>query len=211
MRIARLAAAMVAAVVLALASAATATALAAHPNASANSAVVTGPSEGPSEEPSEEPTDEPEIPDFDAAFTPDSFQPGDTLRLHTTGCPDKPIVQDIDGLFASPLGLEQVGDFDHEGSAATKSNLPDGKTFRVLVACKDRGAFLFTFSQGKKTQKQHKSGQTGVTPVGGVDTGDGSSLTSGGSAVLPIVVGGSAVVLAGAFGLVYRRRKAEDA
>jgi hypothetical protein len=206
MRIARLAAAMTAAGVLVLAGAGTALATDTTPEPTPT--VTETATDTASPTPTDEPT-EPEIPDFDAAFTPDTFRPGDTLTLHTIGCPEKPDVEDIDGLFASPIGLEQVDEFEHQGSAATKSNLPNGKTFRVLVGCKDRGAFLFTFSQGKKTQKQHK-GQTGVTPVGGVDTGDGSSLMSGGSAVLPVVAGASAVVLAGGFGLMYRRRKARE-
>jgi hypothetical protein len=152
---------------------------------------------------------EPE-PKFDADITPKVFTPGDRLTLTTTGCPTLPTVQDVNGLFTGPLVLKEVGDQKHQGSAVTKTGLSPTKTYRVVVTCKDVGSFTFSAVPGKKTTK-HRSGQTGVVPVGGVQTGDGSSLGGGtGSAALPMAAGATAAVALTALALAYRRRKARE-
>jgi hypothetical protein len=145
--------------------------------------------------------------EFDAVITPNPFRPGDRLTLTTTGCEKVPTVEDVDGLFTGALVLAEVGELRHRGSAVTKSNLPPQKVFHLVVTCGDE-SIVFTTSPGKKAKKQHG----GVTPVGGVDTGDGSTVRTGGGAVLPMAVSASVVVLtAAALGLAYRRRKAQDA
>ncbi|MGI8330498.1 LPXTG cell wall anchor domain-containing protein [Actinomadura scrupuli] len=151
----------------------------------------------------------PPKPVFAADITPNPFRAGDRLTLRTSGCPTVPTVDDVDGLFTGPLVLKKAGGLRHSGSAVTKATLPRDKVFRVIVSCENVGKFTFTVRPGKKTAK-HSGGQTGVVPVGGIDTGDGSSLRTGGSAVLPLTAGGLAVVVAGASVLAYRRRKASE-
>jgi hypothetical protein len=149
-------------------------------------------------------------PKFDADITPHVFTPGDRLTLTTTGCPTLPTVEDVDGLFTGPLVLKATGDQDASGSAVTKAALVPSKTYHVVVTCANVGTVTFSAVPGKKTTK-HRGGQTGVIPVGGVQTGDGSSLGSGGgNAVLTSTIGVSAVVVAGALALAYRRRKARE-
>jgi hypothetical protein len=156
--------------------------------------------------PTEEPTTP--APKFDAVITPNPFHDGDRLTLTTTGCPTVPTVNDVDGLFTGPLVLHEVADLKHRGSAKTKSVLPRNKVFHLIVTCKDVAKITFTTKPGSPTTKK-PGGQTGVTPVGGVQTGDGSSLRDSGTPVLPIAAGG-AVVLAAGLGLAYRRRKAQE-
>jgi hypothetical protein len=148
-------------------------------------------------------------PKFDADITPHVFTPGDRLTLTTTGCPTLPTVNDVDGVFAHPLVLKKTGETKASGSAVTKSNLVASKTYRVVVTCANVGTVTFSAVPGKKTTKHH-SGQTSVVPVGGVQTGDGSSLRGGDGNVLATTIGVSAVVLAGALALAYRRRKARE-
>ncbi|HEX6467540.1 MAG TPA: hypothetical protein VF069_00485 [Streptosporangiaceae bacterium] len=149
-------------------------------------------------------------PKFDADITPHVFTPGDRLTLTTTGCPTLPTVEDVDGLFTGKLVLKETGDNKTSGSAVTKTDLSPTKTYHVVVTCADVGTVTFSAVPGKKTTKHH-GGQTGVVPVGGVQTGDGSSLNAGGgNAVLAGTLGVSAAVLAGALALAYRRRKARE-
>jgi hypothetical protein len=150
---------------------------------------------------------EQKLPKLDAFITPNPFHDGDRLTLTTTGCPSIPTVEDVDGLFTGSLELKKIGDLKYQGSAVTETNLGN-KIFHLVVDC-DGLKITFTTSPGKRAKKQH-GGQTGVVPSGGVDTGDGSSLQGGGTAVLPIAAGASGVVLAAAFGLAYRRRKAQE-
>jgi hypothetical protein len=151
----------------------------------------------------------PPKPVFAADITPNPFRAGDRLTLRTSGCPTIPAVEDVDGLFTGPLVLKKAGGLRHSGSAVTKASLARGKVFHVIVTCENVGKFTFTVKPGQKTGK-HSGGQTGVVPVGGIDTGDGSSLRTGGSAGLPLAAGGLAVVLTGAAALAYRRRKASE-
>jgi hypothetical protein len=148
-------------------------------------------------------------PEFAADLTPNPFHPGDRLTLRTSGCPTVPAVEDVDGLFTGPLVLKKAGGLRHSGSAVSKASLPRDKVFRVIVTCEDVGKFTFTIRPGRKTGK-HSGGQTGVVPVGGIDTGDGSSLRTGGSTGLPAAAAGLAVVLAGVAAVAYRRRKAAE-
>jgi hypothetical protein len=154
--------------------------------------------------------DEAEAPDFDASISPNPFRAGDRLTLTTTGCATVPTVEDVDGLFTGPLTLKEVGDERHQGSAVTKTNLPSSKVFHLIVTCKGEARITFSTAPGKKAKKQ--TGDTGAVPVGGVDTGDGSTYRQdNGTAVTPIVTTVSAAaLLAVAFGLAYRRRKARE-
>ncbi len=218
MRIARLAATMTAAGVLALAGATPV--FAAGLNLAGSTATTPSPSGDPSGGPSEEPTPTPTettptptptetTPSFDADITPHVFSPGDRLTLNTTGCPTVPTVEDVDALFTGPLALEESGEQQHSGSAVTKSNLSATKTYHVVVTCKDVGSITFSAVPGKKTTKHH-GGQTGVVPVGGVATGDGSSVGGGSGTVLAMAGGVSAVAMATALTLAYRRRKVQE-
>lgn len=148
-------------------------------------------------------------PKFDADITPHVFTPGGRLTLTTTGCPTVPTVEDADGLFAAPLVLKEVGDLKHQGSALTKSDLAPSKTYHVVVTCKDVGSVTFSALPGKKTTK-HRGGQTVVVPVGGVQTGDGSSLGGGSGSAVPVAAGAMTIVVAAGLGLAYRRRKAYE-
>jgi hypothetical protein len=147
--------------------------------------------------------------DFDAEITPNPFQAGDRLTLTTTGCGTVPTVDDVDGLFTGPLELTAAGEEQHSGSAVTKANLPLAKVFRLIVTCEGEGTITFTTEPGKKVEK--KTGDTGVVPVGGIDTGDGSTAQSGGGVLLPAAAGAAAVLLAAGLGLALRRRKAREA
>jgi hypothetical protein len=146
-------------------------------------------------------------PEFDADLTPHVFAPGDRLTLTTTGCPTLPTVEDVDGLFTGPLALKETGDQKASGSAVTKTDLSPTKTYHLVVTCTDVGTVTFSAEPGKKTTKHH-GGQTGVVPVGGVQTGDGSSLNAGEGATLPMTAGAMVVVAGGLAALAYRRRKA---
>jgi hypothetical protein len=156
--------------------------------------------------PTATPTASEPAPNFDADITPNVFSPGDTLTLTTTGCPTVPSVKDVDGLFTGPLALEEVGDQAHRGSAVTKTNLSSTKTYHVVVTCENVGSITFSAAPGQKTTKNR--GQTGVVPVGGVQTGDGTSL--GGDGPVLALTGGAALVAATALILAYRRRKAHE-
>lgn len=148
----------------------------------------------------------PEI-DFVADINPKVFQGGDKLTITTTGCPTVPTVDDADGLFTGALVLKEIGEQKHRGSAVTKTELPEDKTFHVIVTCEGAEPWVFTAEPGKPIVKKPGK-QTGVTPVGGVDTGDGSTARPGGGVTLPTLAGGSLVVFAAALGLAYRRRTA---
>jgi hypothetical protein len=151
--------------------------------------------------------DEEPKPPFNADINPELFRGGDRLTLTTVNCEEVPTVEDVNGLFTSPLVLKEVGDLKHRGSAVTKTNLPPDKVFTVVVTCGDESV-TFTTTPGKKPTKK-RGGQTPVTPVGGVDTGDGS--TAQGGSVLPMAISGSVVVLAAAaLGVAYLRRKAQE-
>ncbi|HZB33310.1 MAG TPA: hypothetical protein VE465_24340 [Streptosporangiaceae bacterium] len=217
MRISRLAATMTAAGVVVLAGATPVFAAdAALPGAT--STAVPEPSGDPSGQPSETPTSTPTgtptatptvsepAPNFDADITPNMFSPGDTLTLSTTGCPTVPTVEDVDGLFSGPLALAEIGDQRHRGSAVTKSNLSATKTYHVVVTCENVGSVTFSAAPGQKTTKHR--GQTGVVPVGGVQTGDGTSL--GGDGFVLALTGGATLVAATALTVAYRRRQAHE-
>jgi hypothetical protein len=149
--------------------------------------------------------DEPVV-DFDAEITPNPFQAGDRLTLTTTGCATVPTVDDVDGLFTGPLELTAAGAERHGGSAMSKSDLPPDKVFRLIVTCEGEGTITFTTEPGKKVEK--KTGDTGVVPVGGIDTGDGSTVQNGGGVLLPTAAGAAVVVLlAAGLGLAVRRRR----
>jgi hypothetical protein len=208
MRIAHLAATATAAGVLVLASAAPVFAADPDPSVTPTETTTVTPTDTPTDTPTPTPTETEPAPNFDADITPHLFSPGDKLTLTTTGCPTVPTVQDVDGLFTAPLALEETGDQQHQGSAVTKTNLSATKTYHVVVTCVDVGSVTFSAAPGKKTTKHH--GQTGVVPVGGVQTGDGSSL-GGGNGLAPALAGGAvAVVAMTALTLAYRRRKAHE-
>jgi hypothetical protein len=177
------------------------------PSETTTATTTATPTDTPTPTPTDTSTEEP-APTFDADIAPHVFSPGDRLTLTTTGCPTVPAVDDVDGLFTGPLALEEVGDQKHQGSAATKTNLSSTKTYHVVVTCKDVGSVTFSAVPGKKTTK-HPSGQTGVVPVGGVQTGDGSSLGGGSGPVLAMAGGATALVAATALTIAYRRRKAQ--
>jgi hypothetical protein len=216
MRISRLAATMTAAGVMVLAGA---TPVFAADSTLPRAATTEEPQVEPSGDPSGTPTStdtptptptttEPEpAPTFDADITPHVFSPGDKLTLTTTGCPTVPTVEDVDGLFTGPLALEETGDQQHQGSAVTKTSLSPTKTFHVVVTCENVGSITFSAAPGQKTTKHR--GQTGVVPVGGVQTGDGSSL-GGNGPVLALTGGAAALVMTTALTLAYRRRKAQE-
>lgn len=218
MRITHLAAALTAAGVTVLAGATSV--FVAGPSLAGSTVTAAGASDGPSDEPSTSPSEEPSgepstspseepTPDFNADITPHVFSPGDRLTVTTTGCPTLPTVTDVDGIFTSALVLKETGPQAASGSAVTKTNLSPTKTYHVIVTCKDVGSFIFSASPGKKTTKHH-TGQTGVVPVGGVQTGDGSSLGGGNGMIVSITTGASALVMATALTVAYRRRKAQE-
>jgi hypothetical protein len=205
MRIARIAATTTAAGVLVLAGTAP---VFADPDPSETPTVTATATETSTPTPTETSTEEP-APSFDADITPHVFSPGDRLTLTTMGCPTVPIVDDADGLFTGPLALAEVGDQKHQGSATTKTNLSSTKTYHVVVTCKDVGSVTFSAAPGKKTTK-HSGGQTGVVPVGGIQTGDGSSLGGGNGPLVAMATGATALVAATTLMLAYRRRKARE-
>jgi hypothetical protein len=161
------------------------------------------------ETPTPTPTDTPPAPKFDADITPHVFSPGDKLTLTTTGCPTVPNVEDVDGLFTGALALKEVAEGQHEGSAVTKTSLSATKTYRVVVTCANVGTVTFEAAPGKKTTK-HESGQTGVVPLGGMQTGDGSSLGGGNGTALTLAGGAAGLAAMTALTLAYRRRKAHE-
>jgi hypothetical protein len=209
MRIARLAAAMTAAGVLALAGASPVFAAEPDPSVSPSETTTVEPSEPPTPTPTPtETSTETPTPSFDADISPHVFSPGDRLTLTTTGCPTVPTVEDVDGLFAGALVLKETGDQQHQGSAVTKTNLSPTKTYHVVVTCTDVGTVTFSAAPGQKTTKHR--GQTGVVPVGGVQTGDGSSLGGANGPVLALTVGAAALVVTTALTIGHRRRKAHE-
>jgi hypothetical protein len=211
MRIAHLAATMTAAGVLVLAGAAPVFAAEPSPGGTTTETSTATPTPTDTDTstptPTPTPTETEPAADSDADITPQVFSPGDTLTLTTTGCPTVPTVADVDSLFAAPLVLEETGDQQHQGSAVTKTNLSATKTYHVVVTCTDVGSVTFSAAPGQKTTKNR--GQTGVVPVGGVQTGDGSSL--GGNGPVPALTGAAAALIAAtALTLVYRRRKTHE-
>lgn len=154
------------------------------------------------------PPSQPPAPTFDADITPHVFSPGDKLTLTTTGCPTVPTVEDVDGLFTAALVLAETGDQRHRGSAVTKTDLSPTKTYHVVVTCENVGSVTFSAAPGKKTTKHR--GQTGVVPVGGVQTGDGTSLGAGGGLAPMLASGVAALAAMTALTLAYRRRKARE-
>ncbi|HEU5156487.1 MAG TPA: hypothetical protein VFU43_05780 [Streptosporangiaceae bacterium] len=224
MRITRLAATATAAGVLALAGAAPV--FAAGPSLAGITITDPGPSGGPDDvvssppptttppetstpTPTDTPTETPSAPSFDADIAPNVFSPGDRLTLTTMGCPTVPTVDDADGLFTGPLALKEVGEQEHQGSAVTKTDLSPTKTYHVVVTCEGVGSVTFSAVPGKKTTK-NRGGQTGVVPVGGVQTGDGTSLGGGTGPALALAGGASALIVTSALTLAYRRRKAHE-
>ncbi len=152
-------------------------------------------------------------PRFTAEFTPRTFRPGDRLTLTTAGCHMIPRVVDRDHVFATPLELHQIGATRHRGSAATTATLSPAKRYLVVVRCRTLGRVTFMLQPGRRPAA-HPGGQTGgqtsVVPVGGVDTGDGSSLDSGGRpGGAAIAVALALALTAGLAGLGLTRRPAK--
>lgn len=121
------------------------------------------------------------VPKFTAVFTPRTFSAGDRLTLTTSGCHTVPAVADLDHMFATHLGLHQVGATRHRGSAMTKTTLSPTERYIVVVTCRTLANLTFVLQPGKKPPTHPgggTGGQTSVVPVGGVDTGDGTSMDS---------------------------------
>jgi hypothetical protein len=153
-------------------------------------------------------------PRFTAVFTPRTFRPGDRLTLTTSGCRTVPQVADLDHMFATHLELHQIGATRHRGSALTKAHLSPAQRYIVVVRCRPLGRVTFVLQPGQRPTTHPgggPGGQTSVVPVGGVDTGDGSSLDNGRHpAVAPIAPIAVALALAAGLaglGLARRRRR----
>ncbi len=155
-------------------------------------------------------------PKFTADFTPDTFLPGDRLTLTTSGCHTLPRVSDMNRMFTTHLDLHPIGVTRHRGSAVTKRSISPNLVYIVTVNCQTLAVLTFTLTPGQKIVEhpsRRTGGQTGVVPVGGVETGDGSSLDSGGVPVVPvavIVVGGSALALTAGLWPAYQRRRVQE-
>lgn len=129
------------------------------------------------------------VPKFTAVFTPRKFLPGERLTLTTAGCHTIPRVADLDHMFASFLELHPVGVTQHRGSAVTRKSISPKLVYVVTVTCRTLAHLTFTLTPGEKITKLpsggsggHAGGQTRVVPVGGVETGDGSSLRAANAA-----------------------------
>lgn len=145
---------------------------------------------------------EPE-PQFDADVNPKFFRAGDTLTFTAQNCDTTPELRDLDSLFVSTPAFQQVNDTTHRARATTRSNLVQGKTYRVQVVC---GEDTITFTTTPGEPMQRDGDQTPVVPKGGVDTGDGS-LAGGTAPVMPLLAGATALALGGAaIAFVARRR-----
>lgn len=123
-------------------------------------------------------------PKFTAEFTPRTFFPGDRLTVTTSGCHTLPRVSDMSHLFTSHLDLHPIGVTRHRGSAVTRKSISPNLQYILTVSCQTLAVLTFSLTPGQKIVEhpahpgggRHAGGQTTVVPVGGAETGDGSSL-----------------------------------
>ena len=210
MNIARLGAAGGAAAIVALSAAGPAFAADPAPPTGSNEPVPSAPPT--SEPPSTPPTTPPGTPPGhkppghgpSASVSPTVFSPGDTLTFAVQHCAVRPNISDLNHLFASVSPFHHTGWRNYAATGVTRTNLVEGRIYRVTVHC---GRWSETFSTKPRTRTTPPStpGEPTGVPSGAPQTGDGSS--GGGNAGL--VVGGTGVVLAGLAGgtYLYTRRR----
>jgi hypothetical protein len=210
MNIARLGAAGGAAAIVALSAAGPAFAADPAPPTGSNEPVPSAPPT--SEPPSTPPTTPPGTPPGhkppghgpSASVSPTVFSPGDTLTFTVQHCAVRPNISDLNHLFASVSPFHHTGWRDYAASGVTRTNLVEGRIYRVTIHC---GRWSETFSTKPRTRTTPPSapGEPTGVPSGAPQTGDGSS--GGGHAGL--VAGGTGIVLAGLAGgtYLYTRRR----
>ncbi|HEY7483553.1 MAG TPA: hypothetical protein VH912_03745 [Streptosporangiaceae bacterium] len=132
------------------------------------------------------------VPKFTAEFTPHKFFPGDRLTLTTNGCHAVPRVADLDHVFTAHLDPHPIGLTRHRGSAVTRESISSTLVYILTVTCPTLAHLTFTLTPGERITTHppggsggHTGGQTSVVPVGGVETGDGSSLRGSTRPTLP--------------------------
>jgi hypothetical protein len=207
MNIARLGAAGGAAAIVALSAAGPAFAADPAPPTGSNEPAPSAPStnEPPSTPPTTPPT-HPKPPGHEpsASVSPTVFSPGDTLTFTVQHCAVRPNVSDLNHLFASVGPFHHTGWRDYAAQGVTRTDLVEGRVYRVTVHC-GRWSETFSTSPRKHTTPTPTPGEPTGVPSGAPQTGDGSS--GGGNAGL--VAGGAGIVLAGLAGgtYLYTRRR----
>ena len=140
-----------------------------------------------------------------ASVSPTVFSPGDTLTFTVQHCAVRPNISDHSHLFASVSPFFHTGRHDYAAKGTTRTNLVEGRVYRVTVHCGRWSETFSTTPRKRTTPPPSNPGEPAGVPSGAPQTGDGSS--GGGNAGL--VAGGAGVILAGLAGgtYLYTRRR----
>lgn len=134
--------------------------------------------------------------------------PGQNVTF-TVNCPTAVTVSG-NGYTKNPLPVKKTGDAMFSAQGTYRSNLPNPTT--VTVVCKDFGSVKYSTSPEKAKENGNGGGMTPKTPkvpTGPINTGDGSTLGTGGSPMAAAAWGVFAFLGLGAVAL-RRRTVSED-
>ncbi|MEU8799260.1 hypothetical protein [Spirillospora sp. NPDC048819] len=135
--------------------------------------------------------------------------PGQNVTFTVT-CPTSVTVAG-NGYTKNPLPVKKAGENTFTAQGTYRSNLPDPTT--VTVVCKDFGSVKYSTSPEKAEGSGNGNGngmapKTPKVPTGPINTGDGSSLGTGGSPMMAAAWGVFAFLGLGAVAL--RRRTVSE-